>query len=97
MAHDVDKAVKTYWIIFAALLVLTGVTVWAADWPTGATLGIVVALAIASLKVSLVGGFFMHLFSEKKVIFWLLVLTFALFIPLMLLPAFWAADGINIE
>ena len=49
-------------------------------------LAISVAMVVASVKAGLVGGFFMHLVSEKKVILWLLLLCAAFFVFLMALP-----------
>jgi cytochrome c oxidase subunit 4 len=57
--------VKIYGAILAALLVGTAVTVWVARADLG-PLNIVVALAIAIVKATLVVLFFMHLkYSEK--------------------------------
>ena len=52
------------------------------------TLGILVALAVASVKAGLVAGYFMHLISEKQIIYWLLILTAVLFVFLMLINGF---------
>jgi cytochrome c oxidase subunit 4 len=51
--------VSIYLAVFAALMVLTGVTVWAAGQDFG-PLNTVVALAIAVTKATLVVLFFMH-------------------------------------
>ena len=56
-AHIVPK--KTYYAIFASLMVLTAVTVWVSSIDLGA-LNTVVALAIAGFKAVLVVLFFMH-------------------------------------
>lgn len=52
-------SVKTYLAVFLALMLLTGITVWAAGQDFGA-LNTVVALAIAVTKAGLVVMFFMH-------------------------------------
>jgi len=44
--------------------------------------GIIVALIIATVKGSLVAGYFMHLFSEKKLIYMVLALTAAVVVVL---------------
>jgi cytochrome c oxidase subunit 4 len=82
--HDIGKAVRTYLIIGAALIVGTLLTVWASyiDFGT-ATMNIVVALAIAIVKGGLVVGFFMHLLDERKVIYGLLGATVFFFTGLM--------------
>lgn len=55
---------KTYASVFAALLVLTVVTVWVSRHDFG-TWNIVVAMFVASIKAMLVALFFMHLKYEK--------------------------------
>ena len=50
---------KTYYGIFAALMALTALTVWVSYIDIG-NLSIVVALAIAVTKATLVALFFMH-------------------------------------
>ncbi len=57
MAHG--PGVRVYLVIFAALLVLNGITVWAARHDFGA-LNTPVALAIAVGKATLVVLYFMH-------------------------------------
>lgn len=54
------KAPAAYVIVFAALLVLLGVTVGAAFVDLGHRLGLAVALGIAGLKAMLIVLFFMH-------------------------------------
>ncbi len=56
---------KLYYAVFGALLVLTWVTVWVAGVDLGAW-NTPVALAIASLKATLVLLFFMHLWWSSK-------------------------------
>ena len=51
---------KTHMNVFWALIVLTVLTVWAAQFDFGA-LGPVVAFGIATVKALLVMGWFMHL------------------------------------
>jgi cytochrome c oxidase subunit 4 len=86
-AHDIDRDVRIYVGIFVSLMVLTLVTVGAwkfLDLPVVPTIAI--ALFIASVKGALVAGFFMHLISEKKLIYWVLALTVVFFFTLLLLP-----------
>ncbi len=85
--EEIRKHLKVYWLIFGALLVMTGLTVMAAGlhFLTGAA-AIALGLAIATVKGTLVGAFFMHLAGEKKIIYFVLILTAVLFVPLMLLP-----------
>ena len=82
--HDIGKAIRTYLIIGAALIIGTLLTVWASYIDFGsATINIVVALAIAIVKGSLVVGFFMHLIDERKVIYGMLGATLFFFTGLM--------------
>lgn len=54
-----------YLKVFAALIFLTVITVWVAQFHFGAFNG-VVAMGIATLKASLVGMYFMHLKHDNK-------------------------------
>jgi cytochrome c oxidase subunit IV len=58
MAHAVDS-LKTYFVIFFALMILTAITVAAAYIDFG-RFSVIIALGIATLKASLVLWFFMH-------------------------------------
>ena len=76
---DIQSHIKVYMTVFAALAVLTIVTVAASylDLSTGEA--ILLALTIASVKGSLVAGYFMHLIDEKALITWILMLTAGFF------------------
>jgi cytochrome c oxidase subunit 4 len=79
--HSVEEAKKhmrTYAIVGVALMIGTALTVWASyiNFRTREA-NIILALVIASTKGSLVAGFFMHLISEKKLIY--LVMGFTAF------------------
>ncbi len=96
-AHDpaeIDKHVRTYVMVFAALLVLTAVTVAVSYLHLEVHEAIAVALVIASIKASLVALFFMHLISERQVILWILALTGAFAVALLVLPAITNHDHI---
>ena len=56
---------KTFMGIWIALLILTGVTVWVAQYNLG-PLNIWVALGIATFKSSLVVAIFMHMKYESR-------------------------------
>ena len=88
-AADIDRHVRNYLLVFGALMILTGLTVAAwyfLDLSVPAT--ITVALLIATVKASLVAGVFMHLISEKKLIYSVLLLTATFFLVLVLVPLF---------
>lgn len=91
-ASDVDRHVKAALFVFAALLVLTLATVGAYLLHLPLKAAITLALLIATVKGSLVAGWFMHLISEKKVIYWMLALAVVFFIPLLLFPTFTMLD-----
>lgn len=84
----VKKHVQIYIRVFAALAALTVVTVGVSYLHLPVVWAVVVALIIASIKSSLVAAFFMHLISEKRIIWWLLVLAIPLFLTLLLTPVF---------
>lgn len=93
---DIDKHVKTYVLVFVALMALTLVTVAVSylDLPTGPT--IAVALLIALVKGSLVAGYFMHLVSEKKLIYAVLIFTVIFFLAVLLGPVLTNVDEISL-
>ena len=83
MTHDVAVQVRGYLTVFGALLVLTVVTVGVSYLQLPATETVVVALAIATVKASLVAMFFMHLKGERPMVMWPLGLTAFLFVALL--------------
>ena len=85
-AEHVRENIKLYRKIGGALLVLTVVTVAASYIDLGVALGVVVALAIAATKGSLVGSYFMHLIGERKSIYAALLLTAFFFLVLLFIP-----------
>ncbi|MGB2867341.1 MAG: cytochrome C oxidase subunit IV family protein [Bacteroidota bacterium] len=97
-AHSVDikKHVRTYIIVFVSLMALTMVTVSVSYLHLSTLPAVLVALTIALIKGSLVAGYFMHLISEKKLIYFVLILTVVFFFALMLLPVGHMHDNINI-
>jgi cytochrome c oxidase subunit 4 len=84
-AEDVRKQVRVYIAVFAALAVLTVVTVAVAYLNLPIGLALVVALIIATIKGGLVASYFMHLISEKKVIYSIVVLTVGLLVAMFFL------------
>ncbi len=84
-AHDIKKHLKVYIGVFVALLVGTIITVVVSRFDLGHAGNISLALIIAVLKAFLVAGFFMHLVSEKKPIYTILVFTAFFFVGLMAL------------
>ncbi|MBI4115520.1 MAG: cytochrome C oxidase subunit IV family protein [Candidatus Omnitrophica bacterium] len=83
----IKRHVKVYISVFVALAFLTVVTVIVSYLKLSLVYAIIVALSIATIKGSLVAAYFMHLISEKKIIFWVLVLTLVFFLALLITPA----------
>ncbi len=95
--HDhaaLDRHVKAAVLVFLCLLVLTGFTVAAYFLHLPRALAITLALIIATVKGSLVAAWFMHLISERRLIYWVLGLTFVLFFVLLFAPMLGARGGI---
>ena len=92
-AADIDKHVRIYITVFAALMVLTVVTVAISRFHLPVHQAVTIALIVATIKGSLVACYFMHLISEKKLIYAVLALTAAFFIVLMVLPVLTVHDG----
>ena len=91
--HNLEHSKAVYFKILLALFVLTVVTVGVTYIDFGSVaLGIIVGLLIASVKGFLVAGNFMHLFDEVKSIYWLLILTVVLAIPLFFIPLLWDSN-----
>src|SRR5687767_5379604 len=84
-AHDVKAEVRRYMIVFAALIVGTVLTVGVSYIDFGGHKNIIVGLIIATIKGFLVAGFFMHLVSERMMIYTILVATVFFFAGLMYL------------
>lgn len=84
--EEVQKHVKVYVMVFAGLLVLTGVTVGVFYLHLSVAAAVGVALLVATVKGSLVACYFMHLISERGLIYWILGLCALFFIVLLLLP-----------
>ena len=85
--EEFKKHLSRYYVVFVALLCLTGITVGVSYLKLNRPLAITVALIIASIKAGMVAGVFMHLLDEKKVIYAVLTLTALFFLLLMLLPS----------
>ena len=83
--EEIKKHVRVYVMVFAALAVLTVVTVAVSYLDMSITWALIVALIIASVKGGLVAGYFMHLISEKKVIAWVLIVTVVFLVCMFIL------------
>ena len=92
-AVDIDKHVRIYITVFVVLMVLTIVTVAISYLHLPVAMAVTVALLVATVKGSLVACYFMHLISEKKLIYAVLALTVAFFVALLALPVVTHSSG----
>jgi cytochrome c oxidase subunit 4 len=92
-AADIDRHVRIYITVFVALMVLTIVTVAVSRFHFPLAIAVSIALLVATIKGSLVACYFMHLISEKKLIYAVLVLTAVFFAVLLALPVVTHENG----
>ena len=90
--ESIQEHIKVYLTVFGALAVLTILTVTASYLDVSSSEAIFLALTIATIKASLVAGYFMHLITEKQTIVWILILTFFFFLVLMFFPLITVTD-----
>jgi len=89
-SHDISKHIKIYVSVFVALLLGTVLTVaMYYQHFDSVAVTVTIALFIATVKASLVAGFFMHLISEKKAVYAILLATVFFFAGMMYLTV-WA-------
>jgi cytochrome c oxidase subunit 4 len=81
--------------VFVALLALTIITVTISYLNLSVVPAIIVALVIASVKGSLVASYFMHLISERKLIYAALILAAVFFLFLIFIPLLAMSDRIH--
>ncbi len=87
-SHE-SHSIRGYLFVYFALLIGTAFTVWASFIHFGSReINVAVALVIACVKAFLVAGYFMHLISEKKMIYSVLAFTAFFFVGLMFLTLF---------
>ncbi len=87
-SHAIQKHIKVYYAVFAALAIFTVVTVEVSYVHFGVLAAVTVGLAIAIVKGSLVGLFFMHLSNERRWVYGTLVLSAVFFFFVLLIPLF---------
>lgn len=83
----IRKEMRKYLLVLGALAILTAITVAISYVHLPTPQAIALALVVATIKGSLVAAFFMHLISERKLIF--AVLLFTVFFFGMLLWGPW--------
>src|SRR5260221_11416708 len=88
-----SQHVRRYLFVFYALLFGTLITVGASYIPFGhRAMNIGVALVIATGKAFLVAGYFMHLISERKMIYGILAFT-AFFLVALMALTIWSCSN----
>jgi len=92
-AEDVKKKVRSYITVFVMLMIFTAITVAASRFHLAIPVGITLALIIAAMKGSMVGGVFMHLTHEKPWVYGVLLLTVVFFVVLLFVPIFTLMDS----
>jgi len=92
-AVDIDRHVRVYIMVFVTLMALTIITVAISRLHLPVPIAVTIALIVATIKGSLVAGFFMHLISEKKVIYAVLGITVAFFVVLLFVPTLTHFNG----
>ena len=83
--QDIQKEVKGYLTIFLGLLVLSAVTIMIHMMHLPIHLSIALILGIAFVQAALSACYFMHLISEQKIIYLVLILTFIFFLGMITL------------
>ena len=94
-AEEIKKETRVYILVFVALAALTLITVGVSYLHLSVGAAVALALFIAAIKGSLVAAFFMHLLSERKLIYAVLILTLVFFVALLLLPLGGYADRLR--
>jgi len=92
---DLKKHVRVYMLVFGSLMVLTLVTVGVRYLDLPVVPAIMIALAIAMVKGSLVACYFMHLISERKLILIIMAATVFFFFGVLLGPVLTELNEIN--
>ena len=94
--ESIQEHIRVYLMVFGALGILTVVTVLASYLEISTSEGIFLALIIASVKASLVAGYFMHLITERNTIIWILILIVVFFFVMLFLPLVSYTDQVHI-
>ena len=91
--------IANYRKVFIYLLIGTTLTVWASymefNVQNSIAGAIFVGLTIAFIKGYLVAANFMHLNSERKMIYWILLLTIFFLILLLFIPLLWDLNNMS--
>lgn len=99
IAHieEVKKHIRVYISVFAALAVLTIVTVAVGYMHLPMVPALIAALVIATIKAGLVAAYFMHLVSEERVVHWLVWMSLGLLLTMFAIFTVYYYDQIGGE
>ena len=95
--QDIKKEISGYMKIFGALAFLTIITVAVSSLKVGIGLAVFIAMVIATVKGSLVAGFFMHLAHEKKLIYLFLLITLVFLMSLFFITFGTIGDEVGVK
>ena len=91
--------IANYRKVFIYLLIGTTLTVWASymefNVQNSMAGAVFVGLTIAMIKGYLVAANFMHLNSERKLIYWILLLTVFFLALLLFIPLLWDINNLG--
>ena len=91
--------IANYRKVFIFLLIGTALTVWASymefNVHNSIAGAVFVGLTIAMIKGYLVAANFMHLNSERKLIYWILLLTVFFLALLLFIPVLWDVNNLG--
>ena len=91
--------IANYRKVFIFLLIGTALTVWASymefNVQNSIAGAVFVGLTIAMIKGYLVAANFMHLNSERKLIYWILLLTVFFLALLLFIPVLWDVNNMG--
>ena len=91
--------IANYRKVFIFLLIGTALTVWASymefNVQNSIAGAVFVGLTIAMIKGYLVAANFMHLNSERKLIYWVLLLTVFFLALLLFIPVLWDVNNMG--
>ena len=95
--NNMTHHIANYRKIFIFLLIGTTLTVWASymefNVQNSIAGAVFVGLTIAMIKGYLVAANFMHLNSERKLIYWILLLTVFFLALLLFIPVLWDVNN----
>lgn len=100
MAHGAEEVrafTRKCIYVFAALMGLTILTVAVSYLNLATPAAVAVGLLVATTKGSLVAMFFMHLIDERKIVYYMLALTFGFFAMVLYIPSGWDSDIVEVH